>query len=121
MSDSSLLTGVYANVETYASLIDRVLEHLRIGGSNLSDPDQTRLGKLLVDAGDQGRSSQSLEALLFDSLLRSASGQRRADLKSLGQHLLGGTVEPLQQRQLEMLAKDLEKERAEVASRLRGR
>lgn len=121
MSELSLLTGVYANVEAYASLIDTVLGRLRSGGSSPSDPDQTRLGRLLVDASDQGRSSQSLEALLLDSLLRSPSGERLTDLKSLGQRLLAGNVETSHQRQLEMLAKGLEKERAEVAGRLRGR
>jgi hypothetical protein len=121
MSDLSLLTGVYANVEAYATLIDKVIERLRTNGSDPSNPEQSKLAQLLIDANDQGRSSQSLEALILDSLLRSDSGQRSVDLKQIGERLLSNDVDLSIQRHLESLARELEKERAEVASRLRGR
>jgi len=121
MSELSLLTGVYANVEVYASLIDRVIENMRRPGSTDAQQQRLKLGNLLIDASDQGRASGSIEALIFDSLLRSDSGVQHVDLKGLGQRLLSGADDTASQRQLESLAKELEKERAEVASRLRGR
>jgi hypothetical protein len=121
MSDLSLLTGVYANVEAYATLVDKVIESLRHPASSNLGQDRARLGNLLIDASNQGRASRSLEALVLDSLLRSESGEQHVDLKALGQRLLSGEVDKTSQRQLETLAKELEKERAEVAGRLRGR
>lgn len=121
MSDLSLLTGVYANVEAYAALVDRVIEGLREAVPNGFSDDQERLGKLLIDASSQGRAARSLEALVLDSLLRSETGEQRVDLKALGQRLLSGNLDRTSQRQLEVLAAELEKERAEVANRLRGR
>jgi hypothetical protein len=121
MSDTSLLTGVYANVEAYATLIDNVIERLRTTGSNPANPEQSKLGQILIDASDQGHSSQSLEALVFDSLLRSETGECRIDLRQLGQRLLSQNTDKNLLKQLELLAKALERERADVASRLRGR
>ena len=91
MSDLSLLTGVYANVEVYGALIDKVIEQLRNKGSDPADPDQKKLAQLLVDASDQGLGSQSLEALVLDSLLRSSTGEPMANLKRLGERLLTRT------------------------------
>lgn len=121
MSDLALLTGVYANVEAYATLVDKVIAGLRNPVTDQSSREQAKLAQLLIDASDQGRASQSLEALIFDSLLRAESGEQRVDLKLLGERLLSGDVDKTCQRQLEILAKELEKERAEVATRLRGR
>ncbi len=121
MSDLSLLTGVYASVEAYAELIDKVIDGLRQPVSVHADQNRTRLGTLLVDAADQGISKRSVEALVFDSLIRSETGEPRIDLKLLGKHLLSGSIDRSSQRQLELLAEQLEKERAQVASRLRGR
>ena len=76
MSDLSLLTGVYANIEKYGVLIDRVIERLGREKADPTDPDQKKLAQLFVDAGDQGlESSQSSEALMLDSLLRTRSGK----------------------------------------------
>jgi hypothetical protein len=121
MSDLSLLTGVYANVESYAALVDRVIDGFRNPASSLTDLDRTKLGNLLVDASDQGRSKQSMEALVLDSLLRSETGEQQVDLKALGQRLLSGSLDKTSRRQLETLAEELERERVEVANRLRGR
>jgi hypothetical protein len=121
MSDSSLLTGVYANVEAYGTLIDRVIDRLRISGSDPTSPEQNRLARLLIDASDHGRSSKSLEALILDSLLRSSTGQSIVNLRKLGERLLTKDVDRAYQKQLETLAKGLEEERAQVAGRLRGR
>ncbi|HZT03273.1 MAG TPA: hypothetical protein VFA39_13505 [Steroidobacteraceae bacterium] len=121
MSDLSLLTGVYANVETYATLVDRVIEGLRQPAASGLGDERAKLANLLIDASTQGRTSRSREALILDSLLRDESGQQRIDLQALGQRLLSGTVDKTSQSQLEALAEQLEKERAEVASRLRGR
>ena len=52
MSDLSLLRGVYADVEAYGTLIDKVIERLGRGGTDLPDPDQKKLGRLLIDASD---------------------------------------------------------------------
>jgi hypothetical protein len=79
------------------------------------------LATLLIDASTQGRVSRSRDALILDSLLRDESGQQKIDLKALGQRLLTGQVDKASRSQLESLAKQLEKERAEVVSRLRGR
>ena len=121
MSDLSLLAGVYANVEIFASLIDSVIERIRKDGGNTPDVEQQRLGQLLVDTGDQGRSSDSYQALILDSLLRQATGEPLLNLERLGKRLLAGDLDSSDQRQLEILAKQLERERSEVASRLRGR
>ena len=123
MSDLSLLRGVYADVEAYGTLIDKVIERLGQGGTGAPDPDQKKLGRLLIDASDQGFESQSLEALTLDSLLRSNTGEPFAglDLKRLGEHLLSGQVDASYHNQLETLAQRLERERAEIARRLRRR
>lgn len=120
MSDMSLLTGVYADVEAYAVLIDKVIEQLGREGTGPPNPDQKRLGQLLIDASDQGLESQSLEALTLDSLLRSNTGEPFAGLKGLGERLLSGQVDVSYHKQLEMLAQRLEQERAEIAHRIRG-
>lgn len=122
MSDLSLLRGVYADVETYGTLIDKVIERLRetrTGGA--PNPDQRKLGQLLIDASDQGLTSQSVEALTFDSLLRSNTGEPFVGMKQLGEYLLSGQVDISYQKQLETLAQRLERERAEIARRLRRR
>jgi hypothetical protein len=121
MSDLSLLTGVYANVEVFASLIDTVIEKLGAPVASGIDEDRQRLGRLLIDAGDQGQSSKSYEALILDSLLRRRTGEPLLDLERLGKRLLAGNADTSDRAQLEMLAKGLERERSEVASRLRGR
>ena len=123
MSDLSLLRGVYADVEAYGTLIDKVIERLGRGETDLPDPDQKKLGRLLIDASDQGLESQSLEALTLDSLLRSNTGEpfTALDLKQLGEHLLSGQVDVSYHKQLETLAQRLEQERAEIARQLRGR
>ena len=123
MSDLSLLRGVYADVEAYGTLIDKVIERLGRGRTHLPDPNQKKLGQLLIDASDQGLESQSLEALILDSLLRSNTGEpfTDLDLKQLGEHLLSGQVDVSYHEQLETLAQRLEQERAEIARQLRGR
>jgi hypothetical protein len=121
MSDVSLLTGVYANVEYFASLIDRVIEHAQTNVAATPSDAQRRLGQLLVDATDQGQTFGSYEALVLDSLLRDATGERPPDLPQLGHRLLANTIGPSDQQQLEILAQGLERERSEVAGRLRGR
>jgi hypothetical protein len=121
MSDLSLLTRIYANVEQFASLIDTVIEQARADLSATPGSAQMRLGQLLVDTGDQGQSAESYEALMLDSLLRDATGETPLDLPHLGQRLLAGTISPSDQKQLEILAQGLERERSEVAGRLWGR
>ena len=121
MSDMSLLTGVYADVEAYGVLIDRVIERLGRKGSDPTNQDQKKLAQLFVDADDQGLSSQSLEALTLESLLRTRTGEPLANLKQLGERLQKGDVDHTHLRQLEELAQGLEQERAEIARRLRGR
>jgi hypothetical protein len=121
MSDLSLLSGIYANVDLFASLIDTVIERVRKDGGKDPDTEQTRLGKLLVDASDHGQSSGSYEALVLDSLLRTPTGEPLANFERLGRRLLSGDVDSSDQKLLEKLATELEKERSEVANRLRGR
>ncbi len=123
MSELSLLRGLYADVEDYGALIDKVIEWLGRGRTGLPNPDQKKLGRLLIDASDQGLESQSLEALTLDSLLRSNTGEPLTDLdlKQLGEHLLSGQVDVSYHKQLETLARRLEQERAEIARRLRRR
>lgn len=121
MSNLSLLTGVYADVEAYAVLIDRVIERLGREGSDPTNPDQKKLGQLLVDASNQGLESQSLEALTLDSLLRSNTGEPLPGLKRLGECLLSGKVDISYHKQLETLAQRLEQERVGIARQLWGR
>ena len=121
MSDLGLLTGVYADIEAYAVLIDRVIERLGRGEIGSPDPDQKKLGQLLIGASNQGLESQSLEALTLDSFLRSNTGEPLAGLKDLGECLLSGKVDISYHKQLETLAQRLEQERAEIARRIRGR
>lgn len=121
MSDLSLLSGVYANVEVFAALIDKVIERIGAEGATTVHEDQRHLGQLLVDAADRGRASGSYQALMLDSLLRDATGAPLLDLDRLGQRLLAGGADAADLKQLEILAKGLERERSEVAGRLRGR
>lgn len=118
MSDLSVLRGVYADVKAYGTLIDRVIERLGRGGTGPPDPDQKKLGQLLIDASDQGVKSQSLEALTLDSLLRSNTGEPLPGLKWLGERLLSGQADVGYHKQLEALAQRLERERADIARRL---
>ena len=121
MSNLSLLRSVYADVEAYGTLIDKVIARLAETETGKPNPDQKKLGRLLIDASDQGFTSQSAEALTFDSLFRSNTGEPFAGMKKLGKHLLGGQVDANYQKQLETLAQRLERERAEIARQLRGR
>lgn len=121
MSDLSLLRGVYADVEAYGTLVDKVIEQLGQGGTRSPNPDQKKLGQLLIDASDQGITSQSVEALTFDSLLRSNTGETFAGMEQLGKNLLNGHVDVNCHKQLETLAQRLERERADIARRLRRR
>jgi len=121
MSDLSLLSGVYANVEVFAALIDKVIEQIAADSATGSQSEQKRLGQLLVDAADRGRASGSYQALILDSLLREATGAPLLDLEHLGQRLLAGNTDSADLKQLEILAQGLERERSEVAGRLRGR
>lgn len=121
MSDLSLLSGVYANVEVFAELIDKVIERMGADGAATVEPDQRHLGQLLVDAADRGRASGSYQALILDSLLRDQTGVPLLDLDRLGRRLLSGATDLADLKQLEILAKGLEMERSEVAGRLRGR
>ena len=52
MSQLGLLTGIYADVEAYGALIDRVIDRLARGQVDPTEPDQKRLARLFVDAGD---------------------------------------------------------------------
>lgn len=121
MSQQGLLTNVYADVEKYGVLIDRVIDRLARGQVDPTDPDQKKLAQLFIDADDQGLASQSLEALKLDSLLRTSAAEPMADLKLLGERLQDGDVDQAHLRQLEELARKLEQERAEIARRLWGR
>ena len=121
MSELSLLTGVYADVEAYGVLIDRVIERLGRGEADPADPDQKKLAQLFVDASDQGLASQSIEALTLDSLLRTSTAEPMANLKLLGERLQKGDVDQMYLGQLEDLAKRLEQKRVDIARRLRGR
>ena len=121
MSDLSLLTGLYASVEAYGTLIDRVIQQLGQGRVDPTEPDQKQLAQLLINASDQGLKSQSLEALMLDSLLRTNTGEPLSDLKRLGERLQNGDVDQAYLRELEVLAQGLEQKRVEVDRRLQGR
>lgn len=121
MSELSLLTGVYANVEVFATMIDSVIERLGGSGVAATDSEQKHLGQLLIDASDQGQRSGSYEALVLDSLLRDAKGEPLVNFERLGRRLLSGELDASDRKQLEILAKGLEQERSQVAGRLRGR
>lgn len=122
MSDLSLLRGVYADVETYGALIDKVIDQLEQGGIGQPGPDRLKLGKLLIETSVQGLESESLDALILDSLLRSNTGEPFSglDLKQLGEQLISDQVDIESHRQLETLAQRLDLERAEIARRLRS-
>lgn len=121
MSDLSLLTGIYANVEVFASLIDAVIERIGARGDSNANEAQQRLGQLLIDAGDQGQSSKSYEALILNIFLRQRTGEPLVNIERLGRRLLAGEADGSDRKQLEVLAEGLERERSEVAVRLRGR
>ena len=119
MSNLSLLRSVYADIEAYGTLIDTVIERLEQGAAGQPSAEQKKLGQLLIDASDQGITSESVEALTFDSLLRSNTGEPFAGMKQLGKDLLNGRVDVSCHEQLETLAQRLERERAAIARRLR--
>lgn len=121
MSDLSLLSGVYANVEIFAALIDKIIERIAVDGAENAQDEQRHIGQLLVDAADRGRASGSYQALMLDSLLRDRTGEPLLDIDRLGKRLLAGSADASDLKQLEILAKGLERERSEVAGRLRGR
>ena len=111
MSELALLRGVYTDVLTYGEMVDRIIQRL---GSKVPDPNRKKLGRLLIDASDQGLESQSVEALKLDSLLRSRTGEPYAGLKRLGERLLSEQVDADTLDQLEPLARRLDLERAEI-------
>ncbi len=115
MSDLSVLRGLYARVEAYGSLIDRVIQQLGQGRVDPTEPDQKQLVQLLINANGHGLESQSLEALMLDSLLRTNTGEPLADLKRLGERLQSGDVDQAYLGELEVLAQGLEQKRVEVA------
>lgn len=121
MSDLSLLTGVYTNVEHFASLVDAVIQRIAAPGENQPCGEQRELGQLLVDVGGQDRRAKSYEALVLESLLKKPAGEPHLNIGSLGKRLLADNVDATDHMQLELLAKVLEQERSEVVSRLRGR
>lgn len=116
MSELSLLRSVYDDIVTYGEMVDPIIQHL---GNEVQDPNRKKLGRLLVDASDQGLESQSVEALKLDSLLRSRTGESYAGLKRLGEQLLSSKFDTDTVDQLEALAQRLELERAEIGRRLR--
>ena len=116
MSELSLLRSVYDDIVTYGEMVDRVIGRM---GCNEHDPDRMKLGRLLIDAADQGLESQSAEALKLDSLLRSRIGEPYAGLKQLGERLLNEQIETGTVNQLEALARRLELERVEIGRRLK--
>lgn len=121
MSQLGLLTGIYADVEMYGALIDRVIDRLARGQVDPTESDQKRLAQLFVDASDQGLASQSFEALMLDSLLRTSTAEPMADLKLLGERLQKGDVDRAYLRQLEELARKLEQKRVDIVRQMRGR
>lgn len=121
MSDLSLSTGVYANIEKHGVLIDRVIERLGREKAAPTDPDQKKMAQPFVGASALGLESQSSEALILDGLLRTRSGKPLADLKQLGERLQKGDVDQACLRQLGEFAQGLEQERANIARRLRKR
>ena len=121
MSDVSLLNSVYANVEAFSTLIDNVIQRLQQEADATPNVEQTRLGTLLVTSSSPVPSADAFEALVLESLLRSATGERPIDFERLGRRLLNGTVDSADHKQLELLAKGLDRERSDVAARLRGR
>ena len=121
MSDLSVLRGLYASVEAYGTLIDRVIQQIGRGRVDPVEPDQRQLAQLLINADNQGLESQSLDALMLDSLLRTHTGEPLADLKRLGERLQSGDVDKAYLRQLEVLAQGLEQARVEVDRHMQGR
>ena len=119
MSDLSLLTGIYANVEQFAALVDTVIRETR--RNTVLGEAQRRLGQLLVDTGDHGQSSRSYEALILDSFLRDPGGDAPVDLPQLGSKLLTGQLSETDRQRLELIAQSLERQRTDVAGRLWGR
>lgn len=119
MSNLSLLRSVYSDVQVYGTLVDDVIKRLGETETGQPNPDRKKLGRLLIDASNQGMTSQSAEALTFDSLLRSSTGEPFAGMKQLGEHLLSIQVDVSCQKQLESLAQRLEQERAKIARQLR--
>ncbi len=116
MSELSQLKSVYDEVVTYGEMVDRVIERL---GSKVPDPNCKKLGRLLVDASDQGIESQSVEALKLDSLVRARIGEPYAGLKQLGERLLSDKFDADTVDQLEALARRLEIEKAEIGRKLK--
>ena len=120
MSDLGLLAGVYANVENYGLLIDRVLEKISKGDSDPVNDDQLSLARILIEAGSLEKREESVTGLILNSLLRDKYGEPVTDLKRLGESLLSGSIGAASVRQLEQISKKLEEERTAVAHRLRG-
>jgi hypothetical protein len=121
MSDLSVLWDLYASIEAYGTLIDRVIQQIGRGRVDPTEPDQRKLAQLLINTDNQGLESQSLDALMLDSLLRTNTGEPSVDLKRLGEQLQSGDVDHAYLRELEVLAQGLEQERVEVVRCLRGR
>ena len=120
MSQRILLTGIYADVEAYGVLIDRVIDRLGRGQVDPTEPDQKKLAQLFIDASDQGLASQLLEALTLDSLLRTSTAKPIADLKLLGERLQNGDVDQAFLRQFEELARKLAQKRVDIVRQIQG-
>jgi hypothetical protein len=91
-------------VHDASAFLDSVIDNIRKDGGTNPDPEQARLGKLLVDANDHGQASGSYEALILDSLLRTSTGEPLVNFERLGKRLLSGEVDSSDQKMLEKLA-----------------
>lgn len=119
MSDTGLYSSLYSRICSFAELLDAVLISLKSGTNSLTNPQQQKLGKLLVSV-DQTSSTdpyaQLLSVLLNDELCEWKNGW-----SDVGNMLLSNRIAPEAIDCLEAVARTLEHERAGVLARMRGR
>ena len=118
MSDTGLYSGVYSQIRVFAKLFDAVLLDLKSGQGRVNSQEIEELGKLLQSAAEPRASNAKTQ--LLGTLLREASG-RREQLADLGKALVEGRIGEAHVQRLENLAQRLERERAGMLGKMRGR
>jgi len=119
MSYDGLCSGLYARIRDYAALLDEILIGIKAGTSSPSDGKRQKLAQLFL--GDSPSQPSNLSAQLFQMFLCSDQDIDRKLFREIGQALMSTEVEPGIIKQLEMLARGLEHERAGVFAKMRGR
>ncbi len=117
MSDTGLHAGLYEYARVLAELVDDVLLEVRAKPQETMSANRTRLGEMLL--ASTSKHSPDLSARLLAMTLEDIPGFKLGDWREVGRSLLSDTVDHLLVARLERLARALEQEQLDAASRIR--